>query len=91
MRRGRGTGEETIGRWVSLPPPLRDTAAVPMPETEQQKIRQAVWIMAVYVGFMVIGLVVAFFVPLLLQYDGQMNGSITRTPPAAMAESTPRP
>lgn len=62
-----------------------------MPEQEHEKIRQAVWIMAVYVSFMVIGLVVALFVPMLLRYDGQMNGSITRTPPAAMAEATPRP
>lgn len=61
-----------------------------MAETESEKIRQAVWIMAVYVSFMVIGLIIALFVPLLLRYDGPTNGSITRTPPAALADPTPR-
>jgi hypothetical protein len=61
-----------------------------MQEQEPEKIRQAVWIMAVYVSFMVIGLIVALFVPYLLRYDGPTNGSITRTPPPAMADPTPR-
>lgn len=61
-----------------------------MAESEAEKIRQAVWIMAVYISFMVIGLVVALFVPLLLRYDGPSNGSITRTPPPALADPTPR-
>jgi hypothetical protein len=62
-----------------------------MAEQESDKIRQAVWIMALYISFMVIGVVVALFVPLLLRYDGPSNGSISRTPPPAMAEATPRP
>jgi hypothetical protein len=60
-----------------------------MSETEPEKIRQAVWIMAVYIGFMVIGLIVALFVPMFLRYDGPLGGSISRTPPPAMAEPTP--
>lgn len=61
-----------------------------MPEREREKVRQAVWIMAVYVGFMLIGLVVALVVPYLLRYDGPTTGSISRTPPPAMADPTPR-
>ena len=61
-----------------------------MAEQEPEKIRQAVWIMAVYIGFMIFGLIVALFVPALLRYDGPTNGSITRTPPPAMADPTPR-
>jgi hypothetical protein len=61
-----------------------------MPETEPEKIRQAVWIMAVYVSFMVAGLIIALLVPYLMRYDGPTNGSITRTPPPAMADYTPR-
>lgn len=52
--------------------------------------REAVWIMAVYVSFMVIGLVVALLIPYFLRYDGPTSGSISRTPPPALAESTPR-
>ena len=46
--------------------------------------------MAVYVSFMVAGLIVALLVPYLMRYDGPTNGSITRTPPPAMADPTPR-
>lgn len=60
-----------------------------MPDREKEKIRQAVWIMAVYISFMVIGLLMALFAPYLLRYDGPTNGSITRTPPPAMADPTP--
>ncbi len=61
-----------------------------MPQKEQEKVRQAVWIMAVYISFMVIGLIVALFIPLLMRYDGPSAGSITRTPPPAMVDPTPR-
>ena len=46
--------------------------------------------MAVYVSFMIIGLIVALLIPYFLRYDGPTNGSITRTPPPALVESTPR-
>jgi hypothetical protein len=62
-----------------------------MSNPEPGKIpREAVWIMAVYVSFMVIGLVVALLIPYFLRYDGPSGGSISRTPPPALAESTPR-
>jgi hypothetical protein len=61
-----------------------------MSETEPEKIRQAIVIMAVYVGFMIAGLIVALLVPFLMRYDGPTNGSITLTPPPAMADPTPR-
>jgi hypothetical protein len=50
--------------------------------------REAVWIMAIYVSFMVVGLFVALLIPFLLRYDGPTNGSITLTPPPVFA--TPR-
>jgi len=63
-----------------------------MSQHEREKIpREAVWIMAVYVSFMVIGLVVALLIPYFLRFDGPSGGSMTRTPPPALAESTPRP
>jgi hypothetical protein len=62
-----------------------------MPRREPERIpREAVWIMAVYVSFMVIGLVVALLIPYLFRYQGPSSGSITRTPPPALADSTPR-
>jgi hypothetical protein len=62
-----------------------------MSQREPEKVpREAVWIMAVYVSFMVIGLIVALLIPYFLRYDGPFNGSITRTPPPAFVEPTPR-
>ena len=62
-----------------------------MSQREREKVpREAVWIMAVYVSFMIIGLIVALLIPYFLRYDGPTNGSITRTPPPALVESTPR-
>ncbi|HSQ00091.1 MAG TPA: hypothetical protein VL049_22940 [Candidatus Dormibacteraeota bacterium] len=61
-----------------------------MSEKEPEKIRQAIVIMAVYVSFMVVGLIVALLIPYLMRYDGPTNGSMTRTPPPAMADPTPR-
>ena len=45
--------------------------------------------MAVYVGIMVVGVFIALLVPLLLRYDGPTNGSITLTPPPALARRRP--
>jgi hypothetical protein len=57
-----------------------------MPARQSEKIpREAVWIMAVYVGMMVVGVFIALLVPLLLHYDGPTNGSITLTPPPALS------
>jgi hypothetical protein len=61
-----------------------------MSEKEPEKIRQAIVIMAVYVSFMIAGLIVALLIPFLMRYDGPTNGSITLTPPPAMADKTPR-
>jgi hypothetical protein len=62
-----------------------------MADNEREKIpREAVWIMAVYVSFMIIGLVVALLIPSFLRFDGPSGGNMTRTPPPAMAEATPR-
>lgn len=67
------------------------TRGLPMSQREPEKVpREAVWIMAVYVSFMIIGLLVALLIPAFLRFDGPSNGSITRTPPPALAEATPR-
>lgn len=60
-----------------------------MTQKQVEKVpREAVWIMAIYVSFMVVGLGVALLIPFFLRYDGPTNGSVTRTPPPAFA--TPR-
>lgn len=47
--------------------------------------REAVWIMAIYVSFMVVGLGVALLIPFFMRYDGPISGSVTKTPPPAFA------
>lgn len=62
-----------------------------MTERPTEKVpREAVWIMAIYVSFMVVGLVVALLIPLFLRYDGPSNGAVTRTPPPAFASPQSR-
>lgn len=59
-----------------------------MAQTDPEKIpREAVWIMAVYVSFMVIGLIVALLIPFVMRFDGPSNGSITLTPPPALDDA----
>ena len=47
--------------------------------------REAVWIMAIYVSFMIVGLGVALLIPFFMRYDGPISGSVTKTPPPAFA------
>jgi len=58
-------------------------AMAQQPPGKQQ--REAVWIMAIYVSFMIVGLGVALIIPFLMRYDGPTNGSVTKTPPPAFA------
>lgn len=63
-----------------------------MAQTDPEKIpREAVWIMAIYVTFMIVGLIVALLIPLFMRFDGPQNGSITLTPPPAFGDATRGP